>query len=437
MTEIDSVPNELTEIQGEVRKREVYHLSLLSEAVQISFSDLVSFQSWVGQKMKGIGLQIDEFTVDRDELADQPAYQKTLRENPTALKSGPNIVGRSSAEKHDGGILLFAHADKFPQTFEWGKKHPHMTERNGKLFAPGIADDVSGVTAMLSAIETFYRLRFEQKRNLMVASVLGKQLGVFGTYGLMKRYKPMDAVIYVHPAESGCGLNEIHMASNGMIEFSIEIEGKAPGTTDPFQTVYAKSAVNAAEKGVYLFQGLQTWAMESSKRYHHSNLQELVGQSVSLVVSRFNAGVENQVYEIPLRGILEGTVCFPPLLALKTVQSDFKETFERLVKQDPWLAQSHVRLEWGDLIGDSAQSEERSTFLQTTSQVLAEVTGKKPHYQYGYSLSDIRYPLLSWKAESLGFGPVCGDINKETEWVDRKEYLDSIVALTLILKQVL
>jgi len=51
-------------------------------------------------------------------------------------------------------------------------------------------------------------------------------------------------------------------------------------------------------------------------------------------------------------------------------------------------------------------------------------------------MSDIRYPLLYWKAQAFGIGPVCGDIGKESEWVDQKEYLDTIVAVTQMLKQV-
>lgn len=436
MGQKSSPSDDLVVIREEVRKNETYYLGLLAEAVRTSFSSLADFQSWVGEKMRQIGLQVDEFIVDRKDLANQPAGQKTLRENPSALQSGPNIVGRLTGQDSGGGLLLFAHADKFPETFDWGRKHPEMVEREGRLFAPGIADDVSGVTIMLSAVETFRRLGFERKRDLMVASTLGKQMSLYGTYGLMSRYEPMDGAIYVHPAESGDGLSEIHMASNGMIEFLIEIEGKPPDTTDPFQVIYPKSTVSAAEKGVYVFEGLHEWAVEASNRYRHLGLEKLTGQALALLVARFTAGTENLVYEIPLRCVLEGTVSFSPNASLDSVQGDFKEAFERLVKQDPWLADSHVRLEWGDNIGESVQSDEQSALLLMASQVLTDVTGREPHYYYGHALSDIRYPLLYWNAQAFGVGPVCGDIGKESEWIDQKEYLDTIVAVTQMLKQV-
>ena len=180
-----SQSDDLAVIREEVSKNETYHLGLLAEAVRTSFSSLAVFQSWVGEKMRQIGLQVDEFIVDHEELAHQPACQKTLQNDPSTLQSGPNMVGRLAGRNSEGGLLLFAHADKFPGTFDWGRKHPEMVEREGRLFAPGIADDVSGVAAMLSAVEIFCRLGFEVKTDLIAASVLGKQKSLYGTYGFL------------------------------------------------------------------------------------------------------------------------------------------------------------------------------------------------------------------------------------------------------------
>lgn len=424
-------------IHETVKTHEKYHINTLREGLRASLVNLEYFQAWIAERMRQIGLQVSEFIVGYEELANQPGYQKTLKKNPSHLQQGSNIVGYLPGCSSVGkGILLYAHADKFPETYEWANDQPDMVAKDGRLYGLGIADDVSGITAILSALETLKRLDFECGRDLLVASVLGKQLSVFGTYGLMTRYGPMDAAIYVHPAESGSGLREIHMASNGMIEFHITIEGLCPHTTDPFQTLFALSAENAAEKGVYLFTGLQEWAAKASKKYHHSGLKKLTGQAFSLLFSGFTTGTENLVYEIPLRCDLKGTLSFPPNANLKSIQYDFNEAFQLLVKEDPWLSNSHVNFEWGDHIGESAQSDEQSVLLRTASRVLQDVTGTEPHYYYGYALSDIRYPILYWNAQALGLGPLCGDISKKSEWVDQKEYIDTIIAVSQMLRQV-
>jgi len=430
-----TIQDSLASIREAVDGQQEHHFDLLEKGLQASFEELGSFQSWIGERMSEMGMDAEQFTVEREELSEQPAYQRTLKEDPAALRSAPNMVGTLPGSGEAGGILLFAHADKRPETFEWGRQQPNMVEKDGRLFGPGIADDVSGITAMLSAVETFQRMGYPQAKDLMVASVLGKQMGVFGTYGLMTRYGPMDAAIYVHPAESGDGLAEVKMASLGLLEFLIDVEGKGPDTTDPHQTIFSTSAVSAAEKGVHLFQALHGWADEMSRRYHHPALEKMAQQSFALTFGRFLSGAENEVFEIPVHCSLEGTLCFPPEASLDGMKVELREAFESAVEKDGWLAESHASLEWGDHVGESAQSDEESDFLKMASEVLEAVKGIEPHYYYGHSVSDIRYPLLHWDAQAFGVGPVAGDIGKKSEWLDRDEYIDTIVAVTQMLKE--
>ena len=104
-----------------------------------------------------------EFRVDPEALAGQPAYARTLARDGAERRGGPNVVGTWPGEGRDG-VLLFAHADKSPETFLLGRSQPRLLERDGCLLGPGIADDVSGVTAMLSAVETSRRLGLVSKR---------------------------------------------------------------------------------------------------------------------------------------------------------------------------------------------------------------------------------------------------------------------------------
>ena len=420
-----------------VKSHEESHINTLQEGLRASLKSFEYFQAWIADRMRQIGMQVEEFIVGYEELANQPAYQKTLKTNPSHLQQGSNVVGYLPSYSNLGqGILLYAHADKFPETYEWANEQADMIAKDGRLYGLGIADDVSGITAILSSLETLKQLDIGCGRDLLFASVLGKQCSIFGTYGLMTRYGPMDAALYVHPAESGSGLNEIHMTSNGLIEFHISIEGQGPHTKDPFQTLFALSAENAADKGVYLFTGLKEWAAKASKKYHHSGLKKLTGQAFSLLFSMITTGTENLVYEIPLRCDLRGTLSFPPNANLKSVQNSFKEAFQLLVNNDTWLINSHVDFEWGDHTGESAQSDEQSELLQTATRVLEDVTGTEPQYYYGYALSDIRYPILYWNAQALGFGPLCGDIGKKSEWIDQKEYIETIIAVSLMLQRI-
>jgi len=345
-------------------------------------------------------------------------------------------VGRIRGKAKGRGVLVFGHADKPPETYEWGKKVPDLIEKGSRLQGPGIADDVAGLTSLLGALETYVRFNLEPEGDLLVASILGKQLGVFGTYGLVRRFGPVAGAIYMHPAESGNGLGDIKVASLGMAEFHITITGKAPTTTEPHKTIYSRSGVSAIEKAMRLVECIEDWAAEWARKpeIQHEELQKSVGQSFAVSFGRFLSGSENLVYEIPTRAVLQGAINFPPAVRLQEIQKDFEEAVRHMADADPWLKQGRVRLEWGDVISESCQADIESEFVRIGRKAITDVTGKTPRYNYGHSVSDLRYPFLWWKANGFGVGPLAGDMNTETEYVDRKEYLDTLIVVAEILK---
>jgi acetylornithine deacetylase/succinyl-diaminopimelate desuccinylase-like protein len=159
-----------------------------------------------------------------------------------------------------------------------------------------------------------------------------------------------------------------------------------------------------------------------------------VGQSFAVSFGRFLSGSENLVYEIPTRAVVQGAINFPPAVRLQEIQKDFEEAIRHMAEADPWLKQGHVRLEWGDVISESCQADIESEFVRIGRKAITDVTGKTPRYNYGHSVSDLRYPFLWWKANGFGVGPLAGDMNTETEYVDRKEYLDTLIVVAEILK---
>lgn len=428
----------LDAIVADVEGHEAEHIEMLRRGLKASFTDLAGFQSWIAEEMDRLGMAVEEFEVDPEELLEQPAQRKTLRENPSALRKAPNVVGKVAGKRRGRGVLLFGHADKPPETFDWAKEYPDLVEKGDRLQGPGIADDVAGLTSMLSAVKTFKRLNLEPEGDILVASTLGKQLGVFGTYGLATRYGPVDAAIYAHPAESGNGLGDLKIASLGMIEFHVEVDGKSPETTESHQVIFSKTGVSAVEKGFYLAQGLYDWAREvaQEEQYRHTGLEEQTGQSFALSLGSFVAGTECLVYEIPTHCQFKGVVNFPPGASLEKMQERLQRAFDRLVEADKWLAGGHARMEWGDVVGESCQTEEDSALLNAARETVTQVTGKTPRYDYGHSVSDIRYPILWWDAAALGIGPVAGDMGTPTEYVDRDEYLDTITVLTELMRKV-
>ena len=65
------------------------------------------------------------------------------------------------------------------------------------------------------------------------------------------------------------------------------------------------------------------------------------------------------------------------------------------------------------------------------------MTNEQPRLNCAYALSDTRYPLLDWKAQAIGIGPVCGGLGTKDEWIEREQYLDTIAVVAEILHRLL
>jgi len=114
---------ETQQIRKVIAKNEKVHLELLSNGLEASLVNLETFQDWFASEMTKLGMGVEQFRVSPEELADQPACQKSLAEAPSSLQQGTNVLGRLRGEGGPG-VLLFGHADKKPETFEYGKDHP-------------------------------------------------------------------------------------------------------------------------------------------------------------------------------------------------------------------------------------------------------------------------------------------------------------------------
>ena len=410
------------------------HVHILRDAYQASIISLESFQNWVAEALREVGGETGTFEVAGSELSQQPAFLRTYS-NATELKSGPpNVYSHFNPEAADG-VLFFAHADKSPKSFEFAKDIPQLIETGDRFCGPGIADDVAGIAAMISALKIYKSLDSSSSQQILIASILGKQGGVFGSYGLMKRFGPLSSAVYLHPAESGGGLEELKVASNGLIEFFIKLEGKPPDSTEVHQAIFSRSAESAIDKAFLINSALQKWAQEQSGLYRHEAVQAMAGQSFAVSLGLLETGSETEVFEIPLSCRMAGTICFPPGANLQKVREDFEVELVRITNADSWLRNGHWQLEYGDRIADSSEAVVESSFIQLSSDIVQSVTGKRPRFFYGHSMSDIRYPLQFWHAQAYGIGPRSGDLGKATEWVDKEEYFNSIYIMVELMRR--
>jgi len=101
-------------LKSEIISRRDEIEALLEEAYQASRIDVDSFQTWVMQKLQSQGLKADEFRVEYAEVAQQPAFRAAYPDQGSVVDPPRNVIGALNPDC-PGGILLYAHADRFPR----------------------------------------------------------------------------------------------------------------------------------------------------------------------------------------------------------------------------------------------------------------------------------------------------------------------------------
>lgn len=419
----------IEEIRRTVDGDESRIVDVLRDGVESAAAGLDRFQGWVETSLGDAGCAVERFALDPSDVLEQPAYNRTARTEPDRLRAGPNVVATLSGDGTGRSRLFFAHADTAPTVSDLVDDGGSFREGDDRYLAPGIADDISGVTAIVSAVDIVDRSEFRVSNDVLVGSVLGKQFGVMGTYGLARDYGPTDDAVYVHPAETEAGLDELKVGSNGICEFEIRIDGTPPDTSESVHTLFAGSGTNPIAEAARLYRGLLEWAERASTRYGNPRVERIADESVSVMLGEFVSEASGEIYTIPDRCTIRGTVCFPPNVDLDTIAGEVEQAVKATRSDGDGRSGEGIEFEWGDLIAESATTDEDSPIVRDGRSAVAGITGRRPSLYHGHTASDIRYPVLYWGADSFGFGPKAGGMGTPDEWIDASEYLDTVTAI--------
>ncbi len=210
------------------------------------------------------------------EFAADQAMTPGLRECVVARIGTPG-AGRS--------LLFFGHPDSEPlsRLSEWSHD-PFEGEVSGqRIHGWGVADDLAGVAVYTQAVAVLKACGLHPKGEVILVSTPSKR-HARGVSALLHQGLTADAAIYLHPAESGLGMQEIKAFASGQLEFRIRVQGAPPPTSEPLQTAFAHLAVNPVAKAFDVFQALQRLDAKRGKQIFHPLLDQAVGRSTNILV---------------------------------------------------------------------------------------------------------------------------------------------------------
>ena len=219
----------------------------------------VAVQKLISARLTEIGCQVSDmrYTAEnlvlKDEFADSSGVQ--AGERVSVIGHLPAAAGAAGGRS----LILFAHPDGEPVagTELWTQDPFAGDIVDGRIYGWGVADDLMGVAAGVCAMDLLASKGTVLKGDVMMCSTPSKRNanGVTAVMQNMELAGTADAALYLHPAESGAGLQEIKALASGQLKFKITVQGMPPDTTEPGHAAFSHLAINAIDKALVIRDG--------------------------------------------------------------------------------------------------------------------------------------------------------------------------------------
>ena len=405
--------------------REKY-IQLIRELVKESKKGEEALQRSISKKFSMLGCEVETLKLLPIGLSPEKEF---AAEESIGLSERVSVVGRLPGEGDGRSLMLFAHPDseELRDLYEWTHAPFEAEVQDGRVYGWGVADDLLGVATMIGALDALQVSDVTLKGDLYLCSTASKRNARGVTAVLDKGYNA-DAAIYLHPAESGEGLNEIKAFASGLLSFRVIVKGKPPDTTEPDHTVFAHMGVNPIGKAVKVIQALERLNEARGKEIKNNLLEDAVGRSTNILVNHVCCGDSMGFKHMSDECIIGASVSFPPQENLNDVKTMIEDTVQSVSISDPWLSEHPPVIEW--VFGTQAvETPVDHPLYQVTCRRIEDVTGEKPHVNPLHTASDIRNPILFSGIPTVGFGSLSGGLvhsGGHDEWIDIEDYLKAI-----------
>ena len=348
------------------------------------------------------------------------------RDDPARLEGHPEFsplppAGRSPAVNlraepgsvAPAGLLFFAHVDTEPAGAGWTRPPHRLTRRGHRLHGLGAADDKGGLVAAAMAAVLGVR---HLGRAPTVLSVHGKVGGARGTLpAFLAPSNPVAGAIYVHPPETGDGLEVLKTASRGVVDLDLRVIG----WRGPTREIGNPESSRVEDSGDALEAVLA--AIESVRRSD---------DDLDVRIGRLDAGEAPGL--VPIEARVGVRVLFDGDRTVAGVADAFRKAAGECAAARPGAA-GRFRFEVTSAgpAANPAATAWDDPLTRHLRRGVAAVTGVEPRPYAEHLMSDIRFPIRVAGVPSVGIGCRAGGFCGPDEWVDEDD-LVRLVALLLV-----
>lgn len=408
MAELDQVK---ARIEAEVEKLQEQIISSVQELVRI---DTVlpkegQGQAYMASLYRELGLELDVFEADREDIAQHPAYVET----PWGYQGRPNVVGTLRGEEGARSLILNGHVDVVsPEPLDTWQRDPFGGEIiDGRLYGRGANDMKAGLLANYWALRAVLQAGVRPKGTVQLQSVVEEEAGgAGGTLACFLRGHRADGMVITEPAPS------VVVAMAGVTYFRVKVTGKTA------HAGLAHLGVNAISKLYRIYDALVAWDTERASAIRYPLFEQVVGRSCHIVPGRLTAG--DWPSTVAGSAVLECRMSFIPGEDRQAIYRQVRERVTAAAAGDPWLEENPPEVEFFGWQADPWEQDPADPLVRTFQANASRVWGRPVDLAGKAAGLDTRFAQY-WQMPALTFGTVGGNHHGPDEWVD----VESIITL--------
>ncbi len=378
--------------------------------------DEAAIQAFVADYTKRIGLDVDMWETDWDELKKHPGYR------PVAMgyEGRPNIVATLKGTGGGRSLLLNGHTDVIPvgNGEGWSDNPWSAKIENGRIYGRGSADMKSGVASHILAVEYLKKAGVKLKGDVYINVVIDEEVSGHGTLDTVMRGYKADAGISGETSDLA-----VQPACIGRIWFEIAVQGKPAGIQKRYEGI---SGIDLGNKVVQAVKELEDQRVATVRHPLYPNALD----SLPCIIGSFQAG--NYPSAFPDTALLKGSIGTVPGENHEGVKQSLVDKISEMAAKDPWMKDHPPVVRF---VGYDAQASEIAVdhpIVDLVSKNYTELTGKKPVISGRQGAADTRFLNLYADTPTVIFGPGSTAVmHANDEYVSIEDYITSIKVMAL------
>jgi len=376
-------------------------------------------QRFLSRRLTEMGLQVDVWEPDIEELKRHPGYVEVSR----GYEGRPNVVGILKGSGGGKSLLFNGHVDVIPagpgEAWVHGPWSGDVAD--GRVYGRGASDMKSGLAAMTMAVNAILARGIKLAGDVILEYTVDEELSGNGTLACVLKGYQADGGICCETSSM-----RVQPGSIGRIWFEIKVKGKAAGIQRRWE------GVNAIEKGYLVTQAVSDFERLRIEHLSHPLYPDIRG-AIPCMVGVFESGSYHSAF--PDTCLLKGSMATVPGEDSAAVKAEFVRYITARAAEDPWLKDHPPEVSFVGYFAEPSEIPGNSPIVRTLCRNFQEVTGKEPPISGREGAADIRFLNRYGQTPTVIFGPgMTEQMHANNEWVAVEDLLvgTKILAATIL-----